>query len=361
MSTGISLVSYTSPPKIHGLPVSNYQDQLEKDISPTVASSNEGECYYRQGAYGIASDARGSIAPSPSTTSQEFGHYAIPDRNRRQMIHIEHTSPSIQSLYTPADPNHSQFHPSDLSVHTMQRNNMLSTTSAPSMNVEDHYTATPQYLSERQLPPLPPRPTLHCGPNPYDITQRSSSFYFPGHTYWSTQSTPYSCIRTPVPHDIERNSVSSYRSGSFTDSNGYSIPNTSQSSLAADAEYGNEHRNGAITASIPYTTDSMTCSQPAPSYNIRKAGGEMEHGILVNTHNKPEVLLRESCVDVKEVPSYAWSPHLKRQAYVTNDGNNNHMDNENMQPLSDNAAAKTLSALRIGCDHHHHQPHSQNK
>jgi hypothetical protein len=371
ISSPMSLVPFTTSPKIHGFPVSNYQDHLDKDISPTVASSNETEFYYRQDAYGLAPEARGSIAPSPSTKSQELGHYSVADRNRRHIIHIEHTSPSIQSLYTPSHPNNDQFHSSEMSIHPMQRNNMLSTTSAPIMNVEDHYTATPQYLSERQLPPLPPRPTLQCAPNPYDITRRSSSFYFPGHTYWSTHSTtPYSCIRTPVPHDIERNSVSSYRSGSFTDSNGYSIPNTSQSSLAADTDYGSEHRNVTITGqNMPYTTESIACPQPASAYNVRKSGGEIEQGMLFNTHNKPEELMRESCVNIKDVPNCTWSPQLKRQIYVTSEGHNNYMENENMQPLSDNAAAKTLSALRIGFDHphnHHHSyshslSHSQNK
>jgi hypothetical protein len=310
MQSNLSLPLFSHAPKIIPMPPTGFNSQVERDMMVPAPQSNDEDVYYRQSNYGFVPDSRGSIVSVPNGHIESHD-YGATDRARRPAMPLTQSPQVIPSLYHTAEcPTNYNSH-SDVGVTPSSRANGMSTTSAPQIN-EESYNHPQPYPPERQLPL--PRPSGPLLPALYDLQQRSSTFYHGGNTQWPAQ---YSCMRTPMGQDIERNSVSSYRSGSYAESNGYSLANTSQTSISMESEYNaNQNRNGGIPQQ-PVTTlpESVRCSNSVP-YDTRKPTDNCIESNSLPTHGqqKPIEMHRDQGFN-RDVPTYSWGPNLKNHGH----------------------------------------------
>jgi hypothetical protein len=336
----LPLSPFGSSTKLHGLTTAPYNGHVDKEILVPVPHIHDEDAFYRQHNYGMMPDSRGSFVPT-SHGHPGFHDYNHPDRSRRPTLPLGQSTPIMQSIYHNQEPT-TPYNAGDVTVLPVSRGNALGSTSSPHMS-DEHYTQSQPYLSERQLPP--PHPSVPVLPNIYDMSQRPSALYLGAHAPWPTQ---YSYMRTPIPNDIERNSVSSYRSSSFTDSNGYSLPNTSQSSLSVDVEYnGNDHRNEVISTrpTIPLA-EPIRCSEPVMTYEIHKGPENIEVPLVApHEHHKPVEINGEFSYG-RDSKAYIWRSNYKGNSYGEVSNSNQCPGSEISQDMLDNNTPKRIYTLK---------------
>jgi hypothetical protein len=334
------LPPFGSPTKIHGMPPVQYNGQVDREILVPVSHIQVEDAYYRQNSYGMMPDSRGSVV-STSHGHPQFHDYHHSDRSRRPTLSLGPPTPIMQPIYHSPEPT-SHYNTGEVAIVPMSRGNTLTSTSSAHMN-DESFTQSQPYLLERQLPP--PHPSVSVQPNLYDMSQRSSTLYLGAHAPWPTQ---YSYMRTPIPNDIERNSVSSYRSSSFAESNSYSIPNTSQSSISVDVDYnGNDHRNGTITTRPTMTlAEPIRCSEPVMTYEMRKGPESIEVPVspLNDHHNAVEG--NANLNYGKDSKVYSWNPHYKCHSYGEVSNCNPLQSSESCHVVVDDGSSKKTSQLK---------------
>jgi hypothetical protein len=305
--SNLSLPLFPPTPKIISVPHSGFNGQVERDIMVPVAQPNEEDVYYRQGNYGFVPDSRGSIVSVPNGHIDSHD-YGTVDRARRSAIPLAHSPQPIPALYHNSESPTSYSSQNEVSVTPVSRINGMPTTSAPHIN-EDSHNHHQAYPPERQLPL--PRPSGSLLPTLYDVQQRSSTFYHGSNTQWPAQ---YSCLRTLMGQDNERNSVSTYRSGSCADSNGYSLGNTSQTSISMESEYNASQRgnNGILLQPVTTLTETARYSDPV-AYDDRKSLTDSP-SLPAHSHQKPAEPNRDQGF-TKDAPAYGWGPNFKNHSH----------------------------------------------